>query len=124
MTHIKYPNEMGRPVPSGPDWQKPLPHETNWQKPLPHEPNWQNEAMRLSALLHSAMMGSANAEARATQLEFERDALQAKLDAAADRVNKITLNDAGKLPPDTLGVWVLALETAHKAVLDELKVKE
>lgn len=31
--------------------------------------------MRLSALLHSAMLGSAKAEARATQLELERDAL-------------------------------------------------
>jgi hypothetical protein len=61
---------------------------------------------------------------RIEKLVKERDALQAKLDAAADRVNKITLDDAGKLPPDTLGVWVLALETAHKAVLDELKVKE
>jgi hypothetical protein len=55
MTHIKYPNELGAPVPC--------------------EPNWKNEAMRQSALLHSAMMGSANAEARATQLELERDAL-------------------------------------------------
>jgi hypothetical protein len=55
MTHIKYPNELGAPVPI--------------------EPNWQNEAMRQNALLHSAMMGSANAEARAIQLELERDAL-------------------------------------------------
>jgi hypothetical protein len=43
--------------------------------PVPSEPNWKNEAMRQNALLHSAMMGSANAEARATQLELERDAL-------------------------------------------------
>lgn len=55
MTHIKYPNELDAPV--------------------PYEPNWKNEAMRQNALLHSAMMGSANAEARATQLELERDAL-------------------------------------------------
>jgi hypothetical protein len=53
MTHIKYPNELGSPV--------------------PYEPNWKNEAMRQNALLHSAMMGSANAEARVAQLELERD---------------------------------------------------
>ena len=35
MTHIKWPNELGPPV--------------------PHEPNWQNEAMRQSALLHQAL---------------------------------------------------------------------
>lgn len=44
MTHIKWPNELGPPV--------------------PHEPNWQNEAMRQSALLHSAMLGGARAEAK------------------------------------------------------------
>lgn len=55
MTHIKYPNQLGPPV--------------------PHEPNWKNEAIRQNAMLHSAMIGSANAEARATQLELERDAL-------------------------------------------------
>jgi hypothetical protein len=55
MTHIKYPNELGAPV--------------------PYEPNWKNEAMRQNALLHGAMMGSANAEARVAQLELERDAL-------------------------------------------------
>ena len=35
MTHIKWPNELGPPV--------------------PHEPNWQNEAMQQSALLHQAL---------------------------------------------------------------------
>jgi hypothetical protein len=44
MTHIKYPNELGSPV--------------------PYEPNWKKEAMRQNALLHGAMMGSAKAEAK------------------------------------------------------------
>jgi hypothetical protein len=44
MTHIKWPNELGRPV--------------------PYEPNWQNEAIRLSALLHSAMLGGAKTHAK------------------------------------------------------------
>jgi len=35
MTYIKYPVELGQPV--------------------PYEPNWKNEAMRLSALLHEAL---------------------------------------------------------------------
>jgi len=35
MTHIKWPNELGPPVPRGPDWQ--------------------NEAMRQSALLYQAL---------------------------------------------------------------------
>lgn len=55
MTHIKYPNELGAPV--------------------PYEPNWHNEAMRQNALLHSAMAGGAAASKRAEQLELERDAL-------------------------------------------------
>jgi hypothetical protein len=55
MTHIKYPNELGPPV--------------------PYHPNWQNEAMRQNALLHSAMTGGAEAEARAAKFELERDAL-------------------------------------------------
>ncbi len=45
MTHIKYPDELGRPVPRGPDWQKPMQHQANWQ----------GEAMHLSALLHEAL---------------------------------------------------------------------
>jgi hypothetical protein len=44
MTHIKLPNELGPSV--------------------PRELNWQAEAMRLSALLHSAMLGGARAEAK------------------------------------------------------------
>ena len=44
MTHIKYPNELGRPVPI--------------------EPNWQAEAIRQNRLLHSAMLGGARAEAK------------------------------------------------------------
>jgi hypothetical protein len=55
MTHIKWPNELGAPV--------------------PYEPNWHNEAMRQNALLHSAMAGGAAASKRAEQLELERDAL-------------------------------------------------
>jgi hypothetical protein len=55
MTHIKWPNELGAPV--------------------PYEPNWHNEAMRQNALLHSAMAGGAAASRRAAQLELERDAL-------------------------------------------------
>jgi hypothetical protein len=31
---------------------------------MQHEANWQGEAMRLSALLHSAMLGGAKAEAK------------------------------------------------------------
>lgn len=54
MTHIKWPNELGPPVPRGPDWQKPMQHEANWQ----------GEAMRLSALLHSAMLGGAKTHAK------------------------------------------------------------
>jgi hypothetical protein len=55
MTHIKWPNELGAPV--------------------PYEPNWHNEAMRQNALLHSAMAGGAAASKRAEQLELERDGL-------------------------------------------------
>lgn len=44
MTHIKWPNELGPPV--------------------PHEPNWQNEALRQNALLHSAMLGGAREAAK------------------------------------------------------------
>jgi hypothetical protein len=55
MTHLKDLNELGRPV--------------------PHEPNWKNEAMRMSALLLSAMTGGAEAEQRAAKLELERDAI-------------------------------------------------
>jgi hypothetical protein len=44
MTHIKWPNELGSPV--------------------PYEPNWQNEAIRLSILLHSAMRGGAKTHAK------------------------------------------------------------
>ena len=53
MTHIKWPNELGRPV--------------------PYEPNWQNEAIRLSILLHSAMLGGAKAE---TKLALAIEALR------------------------------------------------
>jgi hypothetical protein len=44
MTHIKYPDELGRPVPD--------------------EPDRQPEAMRLKALLHDAMVVGAKAEAK------------------------------------------------------------
>lgn len=44
MTYIKYPDELGRPVPSG--------------------PNWQIEAIRLSALLHEAMIRAEIAEVK------------------------------------------------------------
>ena len=58
MTHIKWPNELGLPVPHEPKWPNEL------GPPVPYEPNWQGEAMRLSALLHNALTRAATAEAK------------------------------------------------------------
>lgn len=44
MTYIKWPNDP--------------------TTPLPRDSSWQNEAMRQSALLHSAMLGAAKTEAK------------------------------------------------------------
>lgn len=54
MTHIKYPNHLGDPMPS----------YSNWKTPVPHDTNWQAEAMRQNRLLHDAMLRAAKAEAK------------------------------------------------------------
>lgn len=69
MTYIKWPNDPTTPLPNVPKW----PDEV--RSPVPYEPNWQNEAMRQSALLHSAI-------ARATQAE-------AKLARAVDIIKQV-----------------------------------
>jgi len=97
MTHIKYPNELGAPVPIEPNWQ-----------------NWQNEAMRQNALLHSAMMGSANAEARATKFELERDAL---LRVVVDNHVALTrAEDAEAKAEDAEAKLALAIEALDEAI--------
>lgn len=54
MTHIKWPTEVGPPLPSN---------------------HWYTEAMRQSAKVRQQSERTSTAEARATQLELERDAL-------------------------------------------------
>ena len=58
MTYIKWPNDPTSPLPDAPKWPNEM------RSPVPYEPNWQNEAMRQNALLHSAMLGGARAEAK------------------------------------------------------------
>jgi len=97
MTYIKYPNQPPSPV-------------TN-------QPNWQNEAMRQNALLHSAMTGGAEAEARAAKFELERDAL---LRVVSDNHVALTRAEAAEAK---LAKAVEALQTiANKPLCDGLLI--
>ena len=90
MTYIKWPNDPTSPLPDAPKWPNEM------RSPVPYEPNWQNEAMRQIALLHSAMLGGARAEAKlakaadiikqiiATSHEDDYFAWDSALDAAID----------------------------------------
>ena len=83
MTYIKWPNDPTSPLPDAPKWPNEM------RSPVPYEPNWQNEAMRQNALLHSAMLGVARAEAK---LAKAVDALRLVIDACDD--GKIVLTGA------------------------------
>lgn len=64
------------------------------------------------------------AEAFAT-VSVKREMAEAKLARIAYRVDHITLDDAGKhLPDHPLDVWVLALNTAHRIVIEEMEKTE
>jgi hypothetical protein len=104
MTHIKYPNELGPPVI----------HERNWQTPMPQEKNWQEEAMRQNAMLHVAMTGGVEAEARAAKFELERDAL---LRVVVDNHVALTrAEDAEAKAEDAEAKLALAIEALDEAI--------
>lgn len=64
------------------------------------------------------------AEAFAT-VSVKREMAEAKLARIAYRVDHITLDDAGKhLPDHPLDVWILALNTAHRIVIEEMEKTE
>jgi len=64
-------------------------------------------------------------EAREDTAEAKLAIAEAKLARIEHRVDHITLDDAGQyLPEHRLDVWVLALNTAHRIVMEELEETE
>lgn len=74
MTHIKYPDELGRPV--------------------PYEPNWKNEAIRLSDLLHQAIEGL---RFYAEQADYEQQIIVRDCGCCSYSEDPIILDDKGNL---------------------------